>query len=305
MILLILSQASLILGRRSGRLHAGRSMWLRGASIERGIISSIPLLNLSAVLSSSWSPFSQLIFTMLLGTLLIFSVTGATPACAADGPLLVAAASDLAELEPALASAWEKAGGARVRFITGASGMLARQVENGAPYDIFLSANERFVTELVRAGKIVPGSVRVYASGRLGLWSRSGKIRELRDLTPAGVKRVAIANPAHAPYGAAAKQLLERSGFWRQLESKIVFGENVRQAYEFAASGNADAAITSWTLIYQRGGVLLPAAMYNPIHQAGGAITGSGREAEARRFLDFLVSPAVQHLLQSHGLGAR
>lgn len=255
-------------------------------------------------MSSSGRRFLQLILTLLTGALFIGVPISEPPCRAASRPLLVAAAADLAELEPLLAGAYEKSTGEKIRFTTGASGMLARQVENGAPYDVFLSANERFVEELVKAGRIAPDSVRVYATGRLGLWSPSGRIRDLNDLNAGWVKRVSIANPSHAPYGAAARQLLERAGLWRRLEGKLVFGENVRQAFEFAASGNADAVITSWSLLYRRGALLLPAGTYSPIRQAGGVITGSGRETEARRFLQFLVSKEGQALLTSHGLGA-
>lgn len=203
-----------------------------------------------------------------------------------------------------LASSYEQRTGDTVRFTTGASGMLARQVENGAPYDVFLSANERFVEELVKAGRIAGDSVQVYATGRLGLWSPSGRVRGLKDLNAGWIKRIAIANPSHAPYGAAARQLLERAGLWRRLAGKLVFGENVRQAFEYAASGNADAVITSWTLLYRRQAQLLPAGMHSPIRQAGGVISGSGHEAEARRFLRFLLSTEGQTLLARHGLGA-
>ena len=305
MILLILSQASLIFGRWAGRLRAGRHLRFGAPSVERELISSIPLSNLSDLLSSSQSRYTQLIITVLTGALLIGLLAGAGVSRAADGPLLVAAAADLAELEGPLSEGYEKATGERIRFTTGASGMLARQVENGAPYDVFLSANERFVKELVKAGRILPESAQVYATGRLGLWSRSGEIRDLKALTGGGVRRVAIATPAHAPYGAAARQALERSGLWRQLEGKLVYGENVRQAFEYAESGNADAVITSWTLLSGKGGILLSAGLHDPIRQAGGAIRGNGREAAARRFLEFLVSLEGQRILRAHGLGGR
>ncbi|MCX6621340.1 MAG: molybdate ABC transporter substrate-binding protein [Acidobacteria bacterium] len=236
--------------------------------------------------------------------LLAAILTGLATA-AAPPELLVAAAADLAEVEAPLAAAFARATGAKVRFTTGASGMLARQIEAGAPYDVFLSANERYVEELEAAGRIASGSRKVYATGRLGLWSRSGVYRDLKALTSSSVRMVAMANPAHAPYGLAARQALERSGLWEAIRGKVVFGENVRQAFEFGESGNADAVITSWTLLHGRGGILLPGELHDPIRQAGGVVRRSHGEVLARRFLEFLISREGQAVLGAHGLGGR
>ncbi len=184
----------------------------------------------------------------------------------------------------------------------GASGMLARQIEAGAPYDVFLSANERYVNELAASGRLEPASVRLYAFGRLGLWSRDGRIRDVRELTAATVQRVAIANPAHAPYGAAAQDFLERLSLWKALQPKIVYGENVRETLEFAESGNADAAITAWSLVFDRPGAVLLPDHHAPIRQAGGIVKGTSQPDAARRFMEFLVGRDGQALLAAHGL---
>jgi len=218
--------------------------------------------------------------------------------------LLVAAAADLAGAETPLTQAFAKAGGAHVKFVLGASGMLARQIEQGAPYDVFLSANEQFVADLVKGGRLAQDSVRVYALGRLGLWSKDGTVKALADLRSARVLHVAIANPAHAPYGAAAREMLERAGLWKEMEHKVVYGENVRQALQFAESGNADAAITAWSLLFDRGGVLLPDTSHAPIRQAGGVVTGRPNAPAARKFLEFLSSGEGQRILQARGFGA-
>lgn len=180
--------------------------------------------------------------------------------------------------------------------------MLARQIQQGAPYDVYLSANQAFVDELVHSGHIEPSSVVVYAEGRLGLWSRDGSIRTLRDLVKPGVLHVSIANPTHAPYGLAARELLKAQGLWESVQGKLVYGENVRQAYEYAASGNADATITSWTLLHGKGGVLLPADWHPPIRQAGGIVVASHKQRTAKRFLDFLSSEEGRRLLLEGGL---
>ncbi len=218
--------------------------------------------------------------------------------------ILVAAAADLEPLEAQLSELGAKTAGVQATFTFGASGMLARQIENGAPYDVYLSANQAFVNDLHRQGRLLPGSVRVYARGRLGLWSKTGRVRKLEDLLDARVLHVAIANPEHAPYGAAARQALERRGLWRKLTGKIVYGENVQQTFQFAATGNADACITSWSLVMRRGGILLPSEWHDPIVQAGGVAAGSGQKAAALRFMEALLSPAGRKLLADNGLSA-
>jgi molybdate transport system substrate-binding protein len=235
-------------------------------------------------------------------------LTGFTLAATAQTPqkdndLIVAAAADLAGIEKPVTELFEKTAGRQVKFVLGASGLLARQIEQGAPYDVFLSANERFVADLAASGHLVPGSVRVYALGRLGLWSRDGSVTRIEQLRDRRVIHLAMANPAHAPYGAAARQLLENAGLWAAVEPKVVYGENVRQALQFAESGNADAVITAWSLLFDRGGILLAASGHAPIRQAAGVVAGRPNEAAARRFLVLLRSEEGRKILVAHGLG--
>lgn len=214
--------------------------------------------------------------------------------------LIVAAAADLAPLEGQLTEAFLKETGVKVRFSLGSSGMLARQIANGAPFDAYLSANEGFVRELTASGHLDPSTVKHYATGRLGLWSASGKVKTIQDLY--ALRSVAIANPKHAPYGMAADEFLRMHSSFGQLQPKLVLAENVRQAFEFARTGNADAVITSWTLIFDKGGILLPDSGHKPIRQSGGVVKGSKNQAAARRFIDFLTGPKGQAILQAGGL---
>ena len=214
-----------------------------------------------------------------------------------QGQITVAAASDLAPLEAAL----KKAYGGNIQFSFASSGSLLRQIENGAPFDIFLSASEQYVLEGVAKGLLI-GPPRVYAIGRIALWSRSGVVQKLDQLTDPAVLHIAIANPAYAPYGLAAKQALEKAGLWKVLQSRIVFGENIRQTLQYAESGNADAAIVSWTLVHNIGGVLLPDRLHAPLRQAGAIVKSSSQPAEAKRFLDFLMSAKGRTVLNGHGL---
>jgi molybdate transport system substrate-binding protein len=209
----------------------------------------------------------------------------------------------LAGIEQPLDHLFRRSTGGGARFVLGASGMLARQIEQGAPYDVFLSANERFVADLAKQGRLLPSSVRVYAYGRLGLWSRDGSVTRIEQLREGRVVHVAIANPANAPYGAAAKEALENAGLWSAVSGKVVYGENVRQALQFAESGNADAAITAWSLVFDRGGVELPATGHAPIRQAGGVVAGGAHQVAAQRFLDLLASGEGRKILAAHGLG--
>ena len=213
---------------------------------------------------------------------------------------LVAAAADVVRLEQPLREGFQKAAGGQIRFVFGSSGMLARQIENGAPYDVYLSANEKFVHDLAAQVKLDPQSVRVYALGRVALWSKDRAIGKLSDLGTVG--RLSLPNPAHAPYGVAARQALEKEGAWKSLETRVVYAENVRQALQFAETGNVDAAITAWSLVFDRGGILIPAGLHAPIRQAAGVVASSSNRVLAARFLDYLSSPDGRALLSRYGL---
>ncbi len=258
----------------------------------------------------SVSKFSGLLSSLIAAGIALFLLTlacsrpdafGPAAGSAENSPLLVAAAADLAGIQQPLADSFEKATGRKASIVFGSSGLLARQIEQGAPYDVYLSANEGYVQSLVSAGKLDPRTVTVYALGRLGLWSRGGEVRDLRDLTGRRVTRIAIANPAHAPYGVAARQALQNAGLWDELRGKIVYGENVRQALQFAESGNADVALTAWSLVFDRGGVLVGDNLHAPIRQTAAVVRTTTRPELAARFLEFLTGRAGGRILQTHG----
>jgi len=247
---------------------------------------------------ASWTPIK---FAFLLSTygFIVASLAGGG-AVARAGDLIVAGAADLSPLTAALEQGFEKTAHTRVRFTLASSGSLAHQIENGAPFDVFLSADERSVKELA-AGEHLEPDVVIYATGRLGLWSKDGQVRSLEDLKKPQVIHLAIANPDHAPYGIAARKALETQGLWREVQPKIVYGENVRQALQFAESGNVDAVITSWTLLNTKG-TLLPAEWHAPIRQTGAVIKASKQADAGRRFLKFLLSAEAQKILKDGGL---
>jgi len=231
--------------------------------------------------------------------------------------LTVAAASDLTNLEPELAQAFRKnepnrgdeparlsEAKIRISFVTGASAMLSQQIENGAPYDVFLSANAQFVDRLGSSGKLLPASIRTYAVGRVAILWRDGKRHPINELGADWVRFVALPNPKLAPYGVAARQALEHAGVWNQVQPKVVYGENVRQTLQLFESGNADAVVTSDSLLQGKNPDVLPADWHQPIVQKVGIVAASPNRAAAQTFVDFLLSPAGQAVFAQFGFGA-
>ncbi len=222
-----------------------------------------------------------------------------SPLLAQKPVLVIAAAADLAPLAEPLQAAFPEAD---LKFSFGSSGLLARQIESGAPFDVFLSASEAFLEDLARKGRVNREDILIYALGRLGLWSKSGTIRSFEDFFRFETFRLAIANPQHAPYGRAARQTLEKARIWERLEPQIVLAENVRQAMQFAESGNVDAVLTSWTLVHRRDGILVPGDLHAPIQQAGAELRKSKQRKTGRRFMEFLTAPAGRKVLTEYGL---
>lgn len=214
--------------------------------------------------------------------------------------LTVAAASDLSPLQPALEKAQPNL---QIRFVNAASSVLSQQIQNGAPYDVFLSANSQFVDQLASNGKLRVDSVRTYATGRVAILWSDKKSHSVSDLTQNWVRFVALANPRLAPYGAAAQQALEHAGLWTGIKKKIVYGENVRQALQLFDSGNADVVLTALSLVNDRNPDLIPAVWHAPIVQKAGIVAASKNQSEAQVFLQFLNSPAGQAIFAKFGFG--
>jgi molybdate transport system substrate-binding protein len=206
--------------------------------------------------------------------------------------LTVAAAADLTNLEPALATAFQKANpSVEIKWVTAASAILSQQIENGAPYDVFLSANASFVDQLAAKRKIEPNSVLSYAAGRVGILWRDGKPHQINELKENWVRSVALPNPKLAPYGVAAEQALRHAGIWEAVQPKVVYGENVRQTLQLFESGNTDVVLTSDSMLQGKPAQVIPAEWHQPIIQKGGLVTGSANSALAESFLKFLVGP--------------
>ncbi|HYP74978.1 MAG TPA: molybdate ABC transporter substrate-binding protein [Polyangiaceae bacterium] len=223
-------------------------------------------------------------------------------------PLRVAAAADLAhafdELSPAFSA--EASPQSELKLTLGASGLLARQLTQGAPFDLFLSADVGYVDRLVKAGVCDGTTAASYARGRLVIWVKGaeGARLTLVSLSDARFKHVAIANPEHAPYGKAAREALTRAGVWDALKARIVYGENVQQTFELARSGNADAAIVGLSLAVgtPRGSwSMVDEALYAPIEQALVVCSQGTNAAGARRLKAFIESARGRAILRKSG----
>jgi molybdate transport system substrate-binding protein len=213
----------------------------------------------------------------------------------AQTTLTVAAAADLIRLEPGLVGSFRKiAPQVRLRFVNEASAVISQQIQNGAPYDVFLSANAQYVDRLASNRKLVPDSVMIYAVGRVGVLWKDGKHHDIKDLTQNWVRFVALPNPKLAPYGVAAEQALQHAGIWPRIHPKIVYGENVEQALQMFESGNADAVLTSASLLQGKNPELIPVDWHQPITQKAGIVAGTKNQDAARAFLVFLRSQSGQ-----------
>ena len=232
--------------------------------------------------------------------------------CSRQGPsntraeVVVAAASDLAPAFEELGQGFEQETGTKVTFSFGSTGMLARQIENGAPVDLFAAANLEFIEQLERQGLIVPDTKALYARGRLTLWTRADsalKFERIEALAQEEVARIAIANPEHAPYGRAAREALESAGIWKVVEPKLVYGENVRQTMQYAETGNADVAIIALSLSVRSNGrwTLIPEQLHKPLDQALAVVKDGRSEGEARRFAEFINSSSGRATMRKFG----
>lgn len=272
-------------------------------------------------------PGESLLRHLLLGSLLLLACKSEGPAKgaglspfssgAADaGPrssalaIRVAAASDLINAFEALGKAFQDRSGHAISFTFGASGLLAKQLREGAPFDVFAAANVSFVEQAVAAGVCDGSTTRVYAQGHLALWWLKHGQRppptSLQDLADPAYVRIAIANPEHAPYGQAAREALTAVGLWSKVQPRLVFGENIRQTLQLAQTGNAEAAIVAQSLVRtDTTGVQLAIdpALHAPINQALVVCNRGANAAGGQAFAAFLVSAEGQALLKQFGFG--
>lgn len=227
--------------------------------------------------------------------------------------LRIAAAADLQPVLPVLVQRFETESHASVEVSYASSATLATQILNGAPYALFLAANRAFPQKIVDAHLTLEPEPITYARGELVLWAHHGVLRghlSMQSLTDPSVHRIAVANPVHAPYGAAALAAIRTLGLSTALQSKLVFAENIAQAAQFGQSGNADCALISKTIAItpslRRDGrfVPVPPSSYPSIEQGAVVMRNSEEKELALRFLQFMQSQTGRALLNSSGLTA-
>lgn len=196
--------------------------------------------------------------------------------------------------------------GFEITFSYGATAQLARQIENGAPFDLFAAADTRHVDTLVQSGKLLRETRAIYARGRLAVWlppQAPQDIDSLAGLASERVRYISVANPKTAPYGAAAIEALQRSGVWGSVEAKLVYATDVGMAKQHAATGNADAAILAYSLVTaERGRIIsIDAALHQKLDQALAVVASSRQQEGARRFTAFLLHGRGREILLKAG----
>lgn len=247
-------------------------------------------------------------FRLICSLLLASQLSG----IAAAQELRVAAAADLQFVFQEASSRFQKETGHAVNLTFGSSGNFFSQIQNGAPFDMFFSADVDYPAKLDAAGLVEPGTLSRYATGRIALWVRKGSpidiSRGLQILADARVRKIAIANPEHAPYGRAAVAALQHEKLYDQVRDKLVQGENIAQAAQFVQSSNADIGILAHSLVsapplesegkyYE-----IPTSFYPAIDQAVVILKSSKQKEIAREFLSFLKRPEIADFMRSNGL---
>jgi molybdate transport system substrate-binding protein len=209
-----------------------------------------------------------------------------------------------------IAAQFEKATGCSVQLSMGSSGNFLTQIENGAPFDVFFSADIAYPKKLETESLAAPGSTYPYAIGKIVLWARNDSRLNVGKgfsvLLDSAVSKIAIANPAHAPYGRAAEEALRKAGVYESVKNRLVLGENISQAAEFVESGNADVGILALSLVLSptmgKGRSWnIPDNLYAPIEQGAVVVLSSKNQQAAKDFLEYVKLPATVALLARYG----
>jgi len=240
--------------------------------------------------------------------LLLLTIAAKT-ACAAE--VTIAAAADLTFAFKDVAARFHDETGDTTKVSYGSSGNFFSQISNGAPFDLFFSADVNYPKKLEEAGLTQPGTLYKYAVGRLVIWvptaSKLDLNQGMRVLLDPGINKIAIANPEHAPYGAAAVAAMRHDGIFDQVQGKLVKGENISQTAQFVQSGNADVGLVALSLALaspmKAAGryVEVPLADYPPIIQAAVILKSTHDSEAAKRFLDFVKKPSTVKLMAQYG----
>ena len=219
--------------------------------------------------------------------------------------LTIAAAANLTDVANVLGTRFEAATGIHAVFSFGSTAQLTQQIENGAPFDLFLAADAEHVQELDGKKLLSPGSRAAYANGVLALWIPSAAIpvNRIEDLVSPRVRVIAVAKPELAPYGKASIEALRAAGILGKVQAKIVYSDNISMAKQYGASGNADAVFTAYSLVMKEGGKVfrIDQKLHRPITQELGVIAASPHKAEAGKFTEFVLRGDGRAILTESG----
>ena len=255
--------------------------------------------------------FMKLKHTRLI-LLLVFSILIINAGCSSNSSnevkqeIKVAAASDLTLAFSEIGKLFEEEKEVKVTFSFGSTGQLADQIEHGAPFDVFAAANIQFVDYLKEKDLIIRETQTTYAFGRIGIatkLSNNLNVRTLEDLLKPEVKKIAIANPDHAPYGLAAKQALEEAGIWEQLEGKLVYGRNISDTLAYMETGNVEASIVALSLYNEEkmNFHLIDEELHAPLEQSIAVIGRTSEYELAHEFIQFIKGPIGKPIMERYG----
>jgi molybdate transport system substrate-binding protein len=216
----------------------------------------------------------------------------------------VAAASDLAKAFEEVGQEYTKKSGITPVFDFGSSGLLAKQIEQGAPFSLYAAANKNFADQVVKTGKCDGSTEQLYSRGRIVLWGRDSSPAKLEELVDPKYKRIGIANPDHAPYGKAAVEAMQKAGIYDQVKDRLVLAENVQAAQTYAKEGQVDVSFSALSLAIannSQGYLAIPPDLHTPLEQSM-VVCGKGAAADAaREFAKFIVSDAGRAIMEKYG----
>ena len=241
--------------------------------------------------------------TLFLAALIFAAIVRAQ--APAQSRINVAAAANLTGVAQEIGSRFEAETKIHPVFSFGSTAQLTQQIENGAPFDLFLAADAEHVEQLDKKGLLVPGSRAAYAIGVLALWvpSAATPVKSLEDLVSPKVRVISVAKPELAPYGAATIETLRSAGILDKVQSKIVYADNINMAKQYGATGNADVVFTAYSLVLKESGTVIQVSekLHKPITQALGIIAASPNKADAGRFSDFVLHGKGRATLKAFG----
>lgn len=241
-----------------------------------------------------------------LGLFLAAFAPAPCAAFASEREIIVAAAADLSFAVKEIAASFEKETGIKIKTSFGSTGMISKQIREGAPFDVFFAADVKYINALEKDGFASPGTAQLYAQGRIVLAvnkTAGVEISSLKDLLKPEIRRIAIANPSHAPYGKAAVEALKAGGVLEGVKNKLVYGENIRQALQYIQTGNAQAGIVALSVADVPEITYMPIdpSLHNPINQAVCVIKATKELSASKEFIGYVNGKKGRLIMKKYG----